>query len=83
MGTPGSVIMHDIHIQIPLDWLYRSHIIQYHCGYTGNYKSRILLGFSTAIACAVASQPFVTVASEYPHSTLTVTATCSSHSGTA
>ena len=31
--------------------------------------------YSAVIACAVASQPFVTVASEYPHSTLKGTAT--------
>ena len=34
-------------------------------------------------ACVEASQPFVTVASEYPHSTLNGTATCRSHSSTA
>ena len=38
---------------------------------------------SSVTACAVASQLFVTVASEYPHSTLNGTATYSSHSGTA
>ena len=43
---------------------------------------RVLLGYSDATACVVTSQPFVTVASEYPHSILNGTGTCSSHSGT-
>ena len=42
----------------------------------------VLWGYFAATACVVASQPFVTIASEYPHSTLKGTATCSSHSGT-
>ena len=37
---------------------------------------RVLWGYSAATGCAVA---FVTVASEYPHSTLKGTLTCSSH----
>ena len=44
--------------------------------------SMMWIGVYAAIACAVASQPSATVASEYSHSTLNSTATCSSHSGT-
>ena len=48
-----------------------SHIMQYRCGYC---KSQYSWGYcestATATACAVTSQLFVTVASEYPHSTL-------------
>ena len=36
---------------------------------------RVLQGYSAATACAVDSQPFVSMASEYPHSTLNGTAT--------
>ena len=43
---------------------------------------RVLWGYSAATACTVASQPSITVASEYPHSTLNGTATWSSQSGT-
>ena len=41
---------------------------------------RVLWGYSTATGYTAAS---ITVASEYPHSTLKGTLTCSSHSGTA
>ena len=49
------------------DRLHGSHIMQYRYGY---YKSgvplRVLLVYFAASACAAASQPFVTIASEYP-----------------
>ena len=43
---------------------------------------RVLWGYFAVTACAVASQPFVTVMSKYPHSTLKGTATCSSLNST-
>ena len=44
---------------------------------------RVLWGYSAATACTlVASQPSARVMSEYPHSILNGTVTCSSHSST-
>ena len=71
--------------------LHGSHITQYWCVIWDPYYTvllwllqvgvplRVLWGYSAANACAVASQPFVTVVSEYPHSTLKGIATRSSH----
>ena len=44
---------------------------------------RVQWGYSDTTACVVASQPFVTVASGYPHITLNGTVTCRNHNGTA
>ena len=58
------------------DRLRGSHITQYCCDYCQvAVPLRVLWGYSAATACVVASQPFVTVALEYPHSTLNDTAT--------
>ena len=73
-----------LHIQIPPEQLCGSHITQYYTVATASRSTveGTMRVYSAAIACAVASQPFVTVASEYPHSILNSTATCSSHNGT-
>ena len=69
------------HIQIPPDQLRGSHKIQYRCGCCkSGVPLRVLWGYSAATACTVAS---VTVMSEYHHSSLQGTQTCSNHSGTA
>ena len=55
-------------------------------GYVGlklRMTAMVLWGYSAATACVVASKPLVTLASEYHHSTLNGTSTCSSHNDTA
>ena len=64
---------HCIHIQIPPDLLRGSCITQYRCCFCKlGVPLRVLWGYSVATGCAIAS---VTLASEYPHSTLKGTST--------
>ena len=63
-----------LHIHIPPDQLCRSHIMQYCCGYCR-------MAYPQAATAWMV--PTITVAAEYPHSTLKGTPTCSSHRGTA
>ena len=79
----GLLIIQSL-IHIPPDRLCASHITHSTAVATTSRSTvKVLGGYSAATACVVAFQPFVTVASEYPHSTLNGTVTCSSHSSTA